>query len=143
MLGLSQSDVARDTGLSLPTIKRAESQREVPISDDAMEAIQAALEAAGVEFTNGDQPGVRLRRDGLKDAGPMGNLHRYSAVLLDNEDHLIDLGPVILSDAQNDQDAARLGEIRARELLQSMGRTVASLKITDGPRGLELIKVRV
>jgi len=26
-----------------------------------IEAIQAALEAAGVEFTDGDQPGVRLR----------------------------------------------------------------------------------
>jgi hypothetical protein len=25
-------------------------------------AIRAALEAAGVEFTNGDQPGVRLRK---------------------------------------------------------------------------------
>ena len=61
LLGLSQSDVARDTGLSLPTIKRAESQREVPISDDAMEAIQVVLEAAGVEFTNGDQPGVRMK----------------------------------------------------------------------------------
>jgi hypothetical protein len=28
---------------------------------DKLEAIRAALEAADVEFTNGDQPGVRLR----------------------------------------------------------------------------------
>jgi transcriptional regulator with XRE-family HTH domain len=27
-----------------------------------LDAIRAALEAAGVEFTNGDQPGVRLRK---------------------------------------------------------------------------------
>ena len=27
-----------------------------------VDAIRAALEAAGVEFTNGDQPGVRLRK---------------------------------------------------------------------------------
>jgi hypothetical protein len=26
-------------------------------------AIRAALEAAGVEFTNGDQPGVRMRKN--------------------------------------------------------------------------------
>jgi hypothetical protein len=31
-----------------------------------MEAIRSALEAAGVEFTNGDQPGVTLKRAPLK-----------------------------------------------------------------------------
>jgi hypothetical protein len=69
--------------------------------------------------------------------------HRYSAALLDDDDHRIDLGPVNVSDAQSDQDAARLGEMRAKELLQSMRRTVGSLKIADGPRGLAPIKVRV
>ncbi len=68
--------------------------------------------------------------------------HRYSAVLLDNDDPHIDLGPVSVSDAQNDQEA-RLGEMRARELLQSMGRTVAILKIAHGPRGLAPVKVSV
>jgi transcriptional regulator with XRE-family HTH domain len=58
---LSQADIAEATGLSMPTIKRAESERVVPISDDSIAAIRAALEAAGVEFTNGDQPGVRLK----------------------------------------------------------------------------------
>ena len=59
---LSQADIAEATGLSMPTIKRAESERVVPISDNSIAAIRAALEAAGVEFTNGDQPGVRLRK---------------------------------------------------------------------------------
>ena len=27
-----------------------------------VDAIRAALESAGVEFTNGDQPGVRMRK---------------------------------------------------------------------------------
>jgi hypothetical protein len=27
-----------------------------------VDAVRRALEAAGVEFTNGDQPGVRMRR---------------------------------------------------------------------------------
>ena len=57
-----QADIAMATGLSLPTIKRAESERKVSVSDDAVDAIRAALEAAGVEFTNGKQPGVRLQR---------------------------------------------------------------------------------
>ena len=61
MLGLSQADVAAATGLSLPTIKRVESDREVSVSADALAAVRAALESAGVEFTNGDQAGVRLR----------------------------------------------------------------------------------
>jgi hypothetical protein len=34
--------------------------RERPI--DAIAAICATLEAAGIEFTNGDAPGVRLRK---------------------------------------------------------------------------------
>ena len=34
--------------------------RERPI--DAIAAIGAALEAAGIEFTNGDEPGVKLRK---------------------------------------------------------------------------------
>ncbi len=61
---LSQADVARATGLSLPTIKRAESEREVPISDDSIAAIQRAIESAGVIFVaeNCEGPGVRLRK---------------------------------------------------------------------------------
>lgn len=34
--------------------------RTVPT--DAVTAIRTALEAAGVEFTNGDEPGVKLRK---------------------------------------------------------------------------------
>jgi hypothetical protein len=30
---------------------------------DDLEAIRRALEAKGVEFTNGDEPGVRLRKE--------------------------------------------------------------------------------
>jgi hypothetical protein len=32
------------------------------VSEDAVKRAQAALEAAGVEFTNGDGEGVRLRK---------------------------------------------------------------------------------
>lgn len=63
LLGLSQADIAQSTGLSMPTIKRAESERDVPISENAMSAIRAVLEAAGALFIeeNGGGIGVRLR----------------------------------------------------------------------------------
>lgn len=64
LLGLSQADIATATSLSLPTVKRAESDRDVAISQEAVRAIRAALEAAGVEFIpeNGGGAGVRLRK---------------------------------------------------------------------------------
>jgi transcriptional regulator with XRE-family HTH domain len=64
LANLSQADLAEATGLSLPTIKRAESERVVPISDESIAAIVAALEAAGVDFIpeNGGGAGVRLKK---------------------------------------------------------------------------------
>lgn len=64
LIGWSQAQVAQATGLSVPTIKRAEGQGAVAASDQAIAAIRAALEAAGVEFLpgNGAGPGVRLRQ---------------------------------------------------------------------------------
>jgi transcriptional regulator with XRE-family HTH domain len=61
LANLSQSDIAKATGLSLPTIRRVESEREVSVSDEAVAAVRAALESAGVEFTNGSQPGVKMK----------------------------------------------------------------------------------
>ena len=54
LANLSQADIAAATGLSLPTIKRAESEREVSVSAEAVAAIRAALEAAGVVFSDKD-----------------------------------------------------------------------------------------
>lgn len=68
LAGLSQADIAEVTGLSLPTIKRAESEREVSVSPDAIAAIRSALEKAGVIFVeeNGEGPGVRLKKKKTK-----------------------------------------------------------------------------
>ena len=65
LIGLSQSEVAERSGLSVPTVKRAEGQGAVSASNDAIAAIQAALEAAGVVFLpeNGNGPGVALRKE--------------------------------------------------------------------------------
>ena len=58
-----QKDLAKSTGLSLPTIKRMEaSEGAVRGTARNVWKVQRALEAAGVDFTNGDAPGVRLRQ---------------------------------------------------------------------------------
>jgi len=64
LANLSQTDIATATGLSLPTIRRAESEREVSVSSDAIAAIHRALEAAGIEFIaeNSGGVGVRLKK---------------------------------------------------------------------------------
>jgi transcriptional regulator with XRE-family HTH domain len=67
LANLSQAEIAKASGLSIPTIKRAESERDVSVSADAIASIRAALEAGGVEFTNGEQPGVRLRKRPAED----------------------------------------------------------------------------
>lgn len=63
MLGISPSRLAYKAKVRPETIERAESvDGEPPITIANASAIAGALEAAGVEFTNGDQPGVRLRK---------------------------------------------------------------------------------
>jgi hypothetical protein len=49
--------------LGLNTIKRAEAKDGKTSLTEANEiAVQRAFEMAGIEFTNGDQPGVRLTK---------------------------------------------------------------------------------
>ena len=64
LANLSQLDLAKATGLSIPTIRRAESEREVSVSEVAIASLRRALEKAGVIFVaeNGEGPGVRLRK---------------------------------------------------------------------------------
>ena len=61
----SAEDLARETALSVATIRRAE-LKEIATSMTAANdlAVRRALEAAGVEFIdeNGGGPGVRLRK---------------------------------------------------------------------------------
>jgi transcriptional regulator with XRE-family HTH domain len=61
LLGWSQPELANAAGLSEVTIKRFETGHGAKVSEVAVAKMVAALEAAGVEFTNGDQPGVRLK----------------------------------------------------------------------------------
>jgi transcriptional regulator with XRE-family HTH domain len=59
-LGLGVRELAAAAKVSIDTVARFE--RGDQLKERTVEALQRALEAAGVEFTNGDQPGVRLTR---------------------------------------------------------------------------------
>jgi transcriptional regulator with XRE-family HTH domain len=57
----SQTELGARANLSESTIRDFEKGRRVPTVNN-LAAIRTALESAGVEFTNGEQPGVRLRK---------------------------------------------------------------------------------
>jgi transcriptional regulator with XRE-family HTH domain len=59
-LGMGIRAVAAAAKVSPDTVSRLERGEE--LRERTVDAIRSALEAAGVEFTNGDQPGVRLRK---------------------------------------------------------------------------------
>ena len=58
-LGLGVRELADMAKVSTNTITRFEGGE--PLKERTVDAMRAALEAAGVEFTNGDAPGVRLK----------------------------------------------------------------------------------
>jgi transcriptional regulator with XRE-family HTH domain len=61
LLKWSAEDLSRHSSVSLRTIRRAElAERHTTLTAANNLAVRRALESAGVEFTNGDQPGVRL-----------------------------------------------------------------------------------
>jgi transcriptional regulator with XRE-family HTH domain len=64
LLGWSQDDLAAHSGVSVPTIKRLEAPGKFRVSDEIRLKLETALQAAGIEFTNGDTPGVRRHRRG-------------------------------------------------------------------------------
>jgi len=59
-LGLGVRELAAAAKVSTDTVARFERGDE--LKERTIDALQRALEAAGVEFTNGDQPGVRLAK---------------------------------------------------------------------------------
>jgi transcriptional regulator with XRE-family HTH domain len=67
MLRIEQRELADKSGVSLETIKRIE-RTPGPISayTGTPDKLRRALESAGIEFSEGDQPGVRLKLAGSR-----------------------------------------------------------------------------
>ena len=63
LIGLDQIELAARVGVSANTIRNMEASKANAIAGRSqnVQAVQAALEAAGVEFLNHGQPGVRLK----------------------------------------------------------------------------------
>ena len=59
-LGWGVRELAAAAKVSTDTVARFERGDE--LKERTIDALQRALESAGVEFTNGDQPGVRLTK---------------------------------------------------------------------------------
>jgi transcriptional regulator with XRE-family HTH domain len=59
-LGLGVRELAAAAKVSIDTVARFERGDE--LKERTVETLQRTLEAAGVEFTNGGKPGVRLTR---------------------------------------------------------------------------------
>jgi hypothetical protein len=61
LLRWSALDLAKASKVGVATIRRAEvAEGEIPVTLANEAALRRALESAGVEFTNGERPGVRL-----------------------------------------------------------------------------------
>ncbi len=63
LIGLKRAALAELANVSADAIRAMEESKAGPIGGavEAVQAVQAALEARGVEFLNHGQPGVRLR----------------------------------------------------------------------------------
>lgn len=62
LLKISQEDLARYSGVSVPTILSWETEQRVP-RRESVTKIRGTLEQMGIEFLNSDRPGVRLHPD--------------------------------------------------------------------------------
>jgi transcriptional regulator with XRE-family HTH domain len=64
LAGIDQLSVAQAARVAVNTIRNMESRGPNPITSGAVTVrnVQSALESLGVEFLNGEQPGVRLRK---------------------------------------------------------------------------------
>ncbi|MGC1561366.1 MAG: helix-turn-helix transcriptional regulator [Bradyrhizobium sp.] len=68
-VGWGVRELAEKAGVTANTVTRIENGADAKQS--TINALQRALEAAGVEFTNSDQPGVRLAKAAAShSAGP-------------------------------------------------------------------------
>jgi transcriptional regulator with XRE-family HTH domain len=63
LLGMEQIELAKRARVGIGTIRRMESfDGEIGARTGTLSLVQKAMERAGIEFLNDQQPGVRLRK---------------------------------------------------------------------------------
>ena len=63
LLGWTAKDLAQKANVGISTVQRVENAEGTPnVHASNLASIQSTLESAGIEFTNGDAPGIRMRR---------------------------------------------------------------------------------
>jgi hypothetical protein len=73
LVNWSAEDLSRQSAVSLRTIRRAEvAERQTAMTAANDLAVRHALESAGIEFTNGDQPGVRFNKAAISNSAKTG-----------------------------------------------------------------------
>ena len=92
LLDISQTELSGAAVVPRVVLEDFEAGRSTP-SDDNLDALRTALEHAGVEFINGDRPGVRLRK--RPPAGPDQPIEDATG------DEETDLARIELRDLQN------------------------------------------
>ena len=60
LLGWSQTELAQNAGVGKNTVTDFELE-SLPVSEHALTKLQLALEDAGIQFTKGIRPGVKMR----------------------------------------------------------------------------------
>lgn len=68
LLKISQAELAASAGVGEATIKNVEAGSHEP-RQSTLKVIRDALEQRGIEFINGDNPGVRLHRSKVSTKG--------------------------------------------------------------------------
>jgi predicted transcriptional regulator len=63
LLGMEQIELAKRARVAIGTVRRMESfEGEIGARTSTLMLVKRALEKAGIEFLNDDQPGVRMRK---------------------------------------------------------------------------------
>jgi transcriptional regulator with XRE-family HTH domain len=75
LVGIEQQELADAASVHVNTIRKMEAKgrSEITSAADVLRRVQTALERFGVEFINGDRPGVRLRDRGAAPAAAAGS----------------------------------------------------------------------
>jgi transcriptional regulator with XRE-family HTH domain len=87
LIGWSQQQLATASKVAKPTIANFEAGKSTPYERTANDLV-AALERAGVEFTNGIEPGVKIRRFRVGDSVQHRPQSPSRRVPLDNPDEI-------------------------------------------------------